>query len=375
MSPTHTLVTGGAGFVGSHLVDALLEQGHEVTVLDNLDPQAHEDGAPRFLNGGARLVTGDLRDRHAVADALEGAEVVFHQAGMVGNGQSMYELARYIDVNATGTAVLLEEVLRRRDTVRRVVAASSMVVYGDGAYRCEEHGPVAALPRRPSDLDARCWEPRCPRCHEFVSPVPTAEDFGLRPTSPYGIGKAACEQLVLVTGDAHGVECVALRYLNVYGPRQALGNPYTGVAAIFCTRLLSGRPPLIFEDGEQQRDLIHVDDVVRANLLAMSAEAAVGRAINVGTGTSITVDLLANILAAAIAPDITPEISQRWRSGDIRHCWADTTRARELLGFVAQTDRATALAELARWVATQRPIDRTEQAIAELTARGLIRGC
>lgn len=373
MSSAGVLVTGGAGFIGSHLVDALLERGHEVTVLDCLDPQAHEGGVPRFLNDGARLVTGDLRDHAAVAAALEGVEVVFHQGGMVGNGQSMYEMARYVDVNATGTAILLEEVLRRRDRIRRLVAASSMVVYGDGAYRCPEHGDVVALARAAADLDAGIWEPRCPHCRQFVEPIPTDESFRLRPTSPYGIGKEACEQLVLVAGEAHGLECVALRYLNVYGPRQALGNPYTGVAAVFCTRLLSGRRPLVFEDGRQRRDLVHVDDVVRANLLAMDAPAAVGAAINVGTGTSITVATLAAVLAEAIAPELVPEISGRWRSGDIRHCWADTRRARELLGFVPQVDREVALPALAAWVATEQPVDRTEEAIAELVARGVIR--
>ncbi|MBJ7610421.1 MAG: SDR family NAD(P)-dependent oxidoreductase [Candidatus Dormibacteraeota bacterium] len=373
MTAVRALVTGGAGFVGSHLVDALLEDGLDVTVLDNLDPQAHEGGVPRFLNGAARHIAGDLRDRDSVATAMEDVQVVFHQGGMVGNGQSMYEMARYIDVNARGTAVLMEEVLRRRDRVRRVVAASSMVVYGDGAYECQNHGVVSALPRAAADLDARRWEPRCPCCRAFVQPAPTAEDFLLRPTSPYAIGKLACEQLVLVTGEAHGIECVALRYLNVYGPRQALGNPYTGVAAVFCTRLLAGRPPLIFEDGEQQRDLVHVDDVVCANLRAMSSPKAVGQAINVGTGTSLTVRALADTLAHALAPQIEPEISQRWRAGDIRHCWADTRRARDLLGFVAQTDRSDALRRLAEWVAGEAPIDRTEAAMAELSARGLIR--
>lgn len=373
MTASRVLVTGGAGFVGSHLVDALLARGHHVVVLDNLDPQAHEGGVPRFLDPAAQLIVGDVRDRQTVAGALDGVEVVFHQAGMVGNGQSMYEMARYIDVNALGTAVLVEEVLRRRDTVRRLVAASSMVVYGDGAYSCAEHGTVSALPREPADLDAQRWEPRCPRCRAFVAPVPTAEDFRLRPTSPYAIGKQACEQLVLVAGQAHGIETVALRYLNVYGPRQALGNPYTGVAALFCTRLLNGRRPLIFEDGLQQRDLVHVDDVVTANLLAMDAPGAVGQALNIGTGTSATVASLALTLAAAIAPGLKPEITRRWRAGDIRHCWAETTRARELLGFVADTDRAVALGRLAEWVATQTPVDRTEAALAELAARGLIR--
>ncbi len=373
MTGERVLVTGGAGFVGSHLVDALLDAGHDVTVLDNLDPQAHEGGLPAFLHRSARLVRGDLRDRAAVADALDGVEVVFHQAGMVGNGQSMYEMARYIDVNALGTAVLMEEVLRRRDVVRRLVAASSMVVYGDGAYRCAEHGRVTAPPREAEDLAAHRWEPRCPVCRSFVEPVPTSEDSALAPTSPYAIGKLACEQLVLIAGRAHDIECVALRYLNVYGPRQALGNPYTGVAAIFCTRLLAGRRPLVFEDGEQQRDLVHVDDVVRANLLAMTSAAAVGHAVNVGTGASITVSALATTLARALAPGVEPDVSLRWRAGDIRHCWADTACARELLGFVAMKERAAALAELAEWVATRAPVDRTEDAVAELTARGLIR--
>ncbi len=372
MTAPRALVTGGAGFVGSHLVDALLARGHEVTVLDSLDPQAHEGGIARFLDPAARLVGGDLRDRDAVADALAGVEMVFHQGGMVGNGQSMYEMARYVDVNATGTAVLLEEVLRRRDSVRRVVAASSMVVYGDGAYRCPEHGVTAALPRRVADLREHRWEPRCPRCGAFVSPLPTVEDFRLRPTSPYGIGKAACEQLVLVAGEAHGLECVALRYLNVYGPRQALGNPYTGVAAIFCTRLLNGRPPLVFEDGGQLRDLVHVSDVVRANLLAMDAPAAPGCALNVGTGIPVSVASLATTLAAALAPGVEPDVSGRWRAGDIRHCWADISRARDVLGFTATTDRDSALSELAQWVASERPVDRTEAANAELSARGLI---
>jgi dTDP-L-rhamnose 4-epimerase len=373
VSAARVLVTGGAGFIGSHLVDALLERGHEVVVIDNLDAQAHEGGVARFVDPSARLIVGDVRDRDAVVAALDGVEVVFHQAGMVGNGQSMYEMARYVDVNGHGTAVLLEEVLRRRDTVRRVVAASSMVVYGDGAYHCVEHGVVSALPRDRADLDAHLWEPRCPHCMEFVAPVPTAEDSRLRPTSPYAIGKLAAEQLVLVTGESHGVDCVALRYLNVYGPRQALGNPYTGVAALFCTRLLSGRRPLIFEDGEQRRDLVHVDDVVRANLLAMDSTTTIGQALNIGTGESISVRSLATTLAGAIAPSVEPDVTQRWRAGDIRHCWADTARARDLLGFVATRDRAAALAELAEWVATEAPVDRTDAAIAELTARGLIR--
>ncbi|HVS42629.1 MAG TPA: NAD-dependent epimerase/dehydratase family protein [Candidatus Dormibacteraeota bacterium] len=367
------LVTGGAGFVGSHLVDALLEAGHAVRVLDNLDPQAHESGAPRFLSPEAELVEADLRHSPAVARALRGVEVVLHQAGMVGNGQSMYEIHRYVDVNSGGTAVLLEEVLRARDSVRRVVTASSMVVYGEGAYRCAEHGVVAPGLRRRADLDARRWENRCPRCGEAVEPVPTSEDHPLQPTSPYAISKRDCEELTLTTGHAHGLETVALRYLNVYGPRQALSNPYTGVAAIFSTRLLGGRRPLVFEDGRQRRDLVHVSDVVRANLLAMDAPGVVGLPVNVGTGVSITVRELALVLAAELGVDLEPEVTRRFRAGDIRHCVADVRRARDLLGFEARAVRSEALRDLARWVAGETPVDRTVAAVAALRERGLIR--
>jgi dTDP-L-rhamnose 4-epimerase len=367
------LVTGGAGFVGSHLVDALLQRGDRVRVLDNLDPQAHEGGVATHLSNHAELITGDLRDPVATGRALDGVEVVFHQAGMVGNGQSMYQIHRYVDVNAGGTAVLLEQALRRRDTVRRVVCASSMVVYGEGAYRCAEHGVVAPGLRRRDDLDRGLWEPRCPGCGTPVEAVPTREDHPLQPTSPYAISKRDAEELSLASGAAHGMETVALRYLNVYGPRQALSNPYTGVAAIFATQLLSGGAPVVFEDGMQRRDFVHVSDVVRANLLAAEAPDACGQAINVGTGSSLTILELATRLGALLGRDVAPRLTGSFRAGDIRHCWADVSRARELLGFTATADRDAALQDLAAWVCTQTPVDRTAAAHAELEARGLIR--
>lgn len=355
-------------------MDALLARGDRVRVLDNLDPQAHEGGRPRFVCRDAELVVGDLRDRDAVARALDGVDLVSHQGGMVGNGQSMYELHRYVDVNAAGTAILVEEVLARRDHVRRLVAASSMVVYGEGSYRCDEHGSVSPGPRREDDMRRRRWDPRCPRCGREVAPVPTAEDAPLHPVSPYAISKRDCEELVLVSGRAHRLETVALRYLNVYGPRQALGNPYTGVAAIFCARLLSGRRPLVFEDGEQRRDLTHVSDVVEANLLALDAPPAAGEAINVGTGRSISVRDLAGSLMRHLGRDeLVPDVTGEYRAGDIRHCWADVRKARELLAFEARADREARLRELAEWVARETPIDRTEDATAELRARGLVR--
>jgi dTDP-L-rhamnose 4-epimerase len=370
---TTVLVTGGAGFVGSHLVDALLQRGDRVRVLDSLDPQAHEGRVAAHLSRHAELLVGDLRDAALTARALDGVEVVFHQAGMVGNGQSMYEIRRYVDVNGCGTAVLLEEAVKRRDTVRRIVAASSMVVYGEGAYRCAEHGVVAPGLRRNSDLQRGAWEPRCPRCAHPVEAVPTEEDHPLHPTSPYAISKRDCEELVLTTGAAHGMETVALRYLNVYGPRQALSNPYTGVAAIFATQLLAGRRPVVFEDGMQRRDFVHVSDVVRANLLAAESQSAAGHAFNVGTGDSMTIADLARRLAALLGRDAQPDVTGSFRVGDIRHCWAGVTRARALLGFTATADRDSELRNLAEWVLDQAPVDRTAAALAELQARGLVR--
>jgi dTDP-L-rhamnose 4-epimerase len=366
------LVTGGAGFIGSHLIDALLEGGERVRVLDNLDPLAHSDGRPGHLSAEAELVVGDLRDKATVERALVGVERVFHLGGVVGNGESMMNVRRAVDHNAGGTATLLEAVIERRDNIRRLVAASSMVVYGEGSYRCREHGLVHP-PLRPLErLRRGDWEPPCPHCGEATRPAPTSEDAPLRPTSVYGITKRDQEELVLVLGRAHGLQTVVLRYLNVYGPRQALANPYTGVAAIFAARVLNGRPPLVFEDGGQIRDLVHVSDVVRATRAAMDARSATGHAVNVATGRRVRVLELAQLVAAALGSDLRPNVTGEFRAGDIRHCFADVTQARELLGFEASVSLDRGLPELAAWVAKQRVVERGDEAVAELRARGLV---
>jgi len=367
------LVTGGAGFIGSHLVDALVERGSRVRVLDNLDPLAHPSGAPpAHLNPEAELLLADVGDRDAVARALEGVDAVFHLGGVVGNGESMANIRRAVDANSAGTATLLEEILARRDHVRRVVVASSMAVYGEGAYRCAEHAEVAPPPRPVEQLRLRDWEPRCPYCGAPVESVPVTEDRPLRPTSVYGITKRDQEELGLVVGAAYGLEVVALRYLNTYGPRQALGNPYTGVAAIFAARLLGGTRPRVFEDGEQIRDLIHVSDTVGATVAAMDAPRAAGQALNVGTGRRVTIAALARDLAAALSTDLQPEVTGEFRAGDIRHCVADPSRARELLGWEAERPLGAGLAELAAWVARQRVTERGDEALADLRSRGLV---
>jgi dTDP-L-rhamnose 4-epimerase len=366
------LVTGGAGFIGSHLVDALLARGERVRVLDNLDPLAHPGGPPSHLDPEADLVEGDLRDARVVGRSLDGVDRVFHLGGVVGNGESMVNVRRAVDHNAGGTATLLEAVVARRDRIRRLVAASSMVVYGEGSYRCTEHGTVHP-PLRPSEqLRRRDWEPRCPDCRGPMEPIPTSEDAPLRPTSVYGITKRDQEELVLVLGRAYGVETVALRYLNVYGSRQALGNPYTGVAAIFAARVLNGKPPLVFEDGAQIRDLVHVSDVVRATVLAMDAPGAAGQAINVATGHRVRILELAGRIAAALGSDLSPEVTGAYRSGDIRHCFASASRARDRLGFEARTTLDEGLPQLADWVARNVVADRGDEALADLRSRGLV---
>jgi dTDP-L-rhamnose 4-epimerase len=367
------LVTGGAGFIGCHLVESLLGAGERVRILDNLDPLAHPGGAaPGHLPAEAELITGDLRDPDDVARALVGCDRVFHLGGIVGNGESMVNVRKAIDSNSGGTATLFEQVIARRDQVRRVVVASSMVVYGEGSYECPAHGEVAPGLRPVSQLRERRWEPECPQCGRELSPIPVREDRPLRPVSVYGISKRDTEELAMVLGEAYGIETVGLRYLNVYGPRQALGNPYTGVAAIFSARLLSGKRPLVFEDGRQIRDLVHVSDVVRATRAAMDAPDAPGHVFNIATGNRIRISELARSLAGLVAPGIEPEISGEFRAGDIRHCYASTDSARELLGFEAEVGLEDGLPELARWVASQTVAERGDEALAELRARGLV---
>ena len=367
------LVTGGAGFIGSHLVDGLLDEGHAVRVVDLLEPQVHgEGGWPEWLSADAERIRGDLRDADVVSRALDGVEAVFHQAAAVGVAQSMYEIERYVSVNALGAAALLEGVVARRDRIERLVVASSMSIYGEGAYVDADGDPVFPGLRPDAQLEARDWEPRDARGRPLVA-VPTPETKPLQPTSVYAVTKRDHEELFLAVGNAYRLPTVALRYFNAYGSRQALSNPYTGVAAIFSSRLLNGRAPLVNEDGAQSRDFVHVSDVVRANLLALRCAADGGRVFNVGTGRATTIRELAELLAERLGLDIQPEIGQRFRAGDIRHCVADVSRARDELGFEARVPFHSGVDEVIEWVRTQRPEDRVEQAVRELAKRGLSR--
>ncbi len=365
-----TLVTGGAGFIGSHLVRRLVSDGDEVVVLDSFESQVHGDEPSANLEG-VELIDGNVGDADVVDRALDGVDRVVHLAAAVGVGQSMYEIAAYVRENTMATATFLERLIARSTLPSRLVVASSMSIYGEGEYECPEHGAVAPHPRGEEQLLARRWECACPECGHTLEPRPTRETKPLIPTSIYAITKRDHEELCLVTGAAYGVPTVALRFFNVYGPGQALSNPYTGVAAIFASRLLNGRPPVIFEDGRQSRDFIHVSDIVEGILLALESDRAVGSAVNLGTGTPSTVDDMARLLAEGLKMEIEPERTAQYRAGDIRHCYADASRAQELLGFRTRVSLEEGMSELVEWLAGQEAEDRVDAATRELAARGL----
>ena len=370
------LITGGAGFVGSHLADALAASGHEVVLFDNLEPQVHGDGAdrPAYLDPAHRLVRGDIRDPDTVAPLVREADVVFHLAAMVGVGQSMYQVRRYTDVNAMGMASLLEALAAQRGRVRKLLVASSMSIYGEGAYECATCGRVAPKLRPASQLAAGDWEMHCPRCQAVLRPIPTDEDKPLYPTSIYAINKRDHEEMALAFGYAYDLPAVALRFFNIYGSRQALSNPYTGVAAIFCGRMLEGQVPRIYEDGHQQRDFVHVSDIVQACTLAMSSPAADYQVFNVGTGRPISVLQVFEALARELAFTAPPEIVQQFRAGDVRHCYADISRIRSLLGYAPARSFEEGVHELVGWVADQRGLTaRVPDAHAQLAHYGLVR--
>jgi dTDP-L-rhamnose 4-epimerase len=365
------LITGGAGFIGSHLADELLARGYRVRALDNLSPQVHGDwGArPAYLHEDVELIVGDVRDPQAVREALRDVDAVFHFAACVGVGQSMYEVARYTEVNNLGTAVLLEALVEH--PVERLVVASSMSLYGEGRY-VDERGRVIEGEERPLEqLRAGDWEPHGAN-GERLMPLATPETKRPSLSSVYALSKYDQERLCLMIGRAYGIPTVALRFFNVYGPRQALSNPYTGVLAIFASRLLNDNPPLIFEDGNQQRDFVSVYDVARACRLALETPGIAGGVYNIGSGNHYTVREIADRVAAAVGkPHIEPELTGRYRVGDIRHCFADISLARRDLGYEPQVSLDDGLSELAEWLEGQQAHDRTGEMQEELETRGL----
>lgn len=370
------MITGGAGFIGSHVADELLAHGYRVRVLDSLSPQTHgslaETGTPPdYLARDVEFQRGDIRDPAAVRRALVGVDAVYHLAALVGVGQSMYEIERYTSVNSVGTAVLLEALVER--PVERLIVASSMSIYGEGLYRRPEGQVVTAPERSEEQLRAHDWEVR-DTDGSPLSPVPTPESKTPALSSIYALTKYDQERMCLTVGRAYNLPTVALRFFNVYGTRQALSNPYTGVLAIFGSRFLNGRRPLVNEDGHQSRDFVSVQDVAQACRLSLEVPDAAHRAFNVGSGHSVSILALAQRMAEVLGLEhLAPEVTGNCRAGDIRHCFPDISLAREVLGYEPRVGLEDGLSALAAWLETQAAEDRVEEARAELVARGLTR--
>jgi dTDP-L-rhamnose 4-epimerase len=364
------LITGGGGFIGSHLADELLASGYFVRALDSLVPQVHATRErPEYLDPDVELIIGDVRDRASVDRALKGVDAVFHLAAQVGVGQSMYQLCDYTSTNVGGTATLLEALIAR--PVERLVVASSMSIYGEGLYRARDGSLVHNVERQMDRLAAGNWDPT-DAAGGALEPLQTPETKTPSLKSVYALTKYDQERLCLMMGEAYRLSTVAMRFFNVYGPRQALSNPYTGVLAIFGSRLLNGRSPIVFEDGNQRRDFVSVYDVARALRLALEVRAASGHSFNVGSGVSSSVCEIASRMAATLGMEnVLPDITGQYRVGDIRHCFADISRARQVLGYEPQVSLDEGLMELAGWLGGQEAFDRVAEANAELAARGL----
>lgn len=364
------LITGGAGFIGSHVCDLLVSKGYQVRLFDNLSPQVHTDGRrPEYLHRDAELIVGDVRDSERLGRALHGVDAVIHLAAAVGVGQSMYEIVSYTQNNEVGTAVLLEALAKM--PVARLVCASSMSIYGEGLTRNGRGKTVMPSERPVEQLRRGSWE-LLDGDGVPLRPVPTPESKQPSLSSVYALNKFAQERLCLVAGKAYDIPTVALRFFNVYGPRQALSNPYTGVLAIFAARLLNGRAPLVFEDGHQRRDFVHVSDVANAVLLALESDRS-SEVYNVASGVSRSILSIAEELARVMRRnDVAPQLVGKYRAGDIRHCFADIGKIRDELGFTPRVQFNDGLQELAEWLVDQRADDRVEHATAELESRGLV---
>lgn len=365
------LITGGAGFIGSYLADALLRRGYEVRALDNLSAQVHGPDAvrPAYLDSDVELVIGDVADPNAVRSALRGVDGVFHLAATVGVGQSMYQVARYTNTNNLGTAILLEALIER--PVEKLIVASSMSVYGEGLYRDAGGAIVNVVERDVAHLRRGIWELQ-DQSGRPLSPIPTPEMKQPSLASIYALSKYDQERMCLMVGAAYDIPVAAMRFFNVYGPHQALSNPYTGVLAIFAARLLNGNRPLVFEDGLQRRDFVHVLDVAECCCLAFEIPAAAGQVFNVGSGTSVTVNEIAQELAEQLEKqELIPEITRKYRVGDIRHCFADISWTRRVLGYHPRISLEEGLRDLAVWLEGQTAADRVVEAHRALELRGL----
>jgi dTDP-L-rhamnose 4-epimerase len=372
------LITGGAGFIGSFLVDELVKKGHRVTIYDNLDTQVHINGkSPDYLNPEAEFIHGDVCNYDAFKKVISDNEIIFHFAAKVGVGQSQYEIKRYVDVNIGGTANLLDILVNTKNKVKKVVVAGSMSSYGEGLYKCKKCGVVQPNLRPEEQLRKNLWGLYCPRrpavgCNNVLKPVKTPENAQLNCNSIYALTKKAQEEMSLVIGKTYKIPTVVFRFFNVYGPRQSLSNPYTGVAAIFMSRIKNNNPPVIFEDGLQTRDFIYVSDIVKVCIIAMENDKADYDVFNVGSGNPLTILEIAQTISRVYNKDIEPEVTNSFRKGDVRHCYADISKIKSKLGFKPGIDFYTGIKKLTDWAKTSEAIDKYTQAQKELKEKSLI---
>lgn len=354
----NVLVTGGAGFIGSHLVDRLVEEGYKVRVLDNFEPQVHQGKKPKYLNRGAEYIEGDVRNEADLKKALKNIDCLFHLAAKVGVGQSMYEIRDYVSSNTYGTSVLLDFIINNKVPLKKIVVASSMSIYGEGMYLCAKCGEKAPYLRGEKQLKERRWELECPECGVKLASIPTNESKKPLSTSIYALTKKDQEELCMITGYSYRIPTVALRFFNVYGPRQSLSNPYTGACAIFSSRIKNDRSTLIYEDGLQTRDFIDVRDTVAACVLAMESARADYNSFNVGTGKATTIREVAATLTKLYGKALKPEIVNRFRIGDIRHCYADISSIKGI-GFNPRYSLEEGLGYLVEWGRKEESVDKT----------------
>lgn len=362
------LVTGGAGFIGSFLTDKLVELGHKVTIYDAIEPQVHHDKLPDYINKKAKFIRKDVLDYASFKKAACDAEAIFHFAALVGVGQSQYEISKYVNININGTANLLDILANNKHKCKKLVVASSMSVYGEGTYLCSKCGRV-----KPFERDGKSWDPPCPNCNGKITPTTTLETDPLHATSIYAITKKTQEEMVLNFGESYSIPAVALRFNNVYGPRQSLSNPYTGVVAIFISRVKNNQPPVIYEDGLQTRDFVSVHDIAAACALALERDKANNQVMNVGTGLGVSILDIAKIIIKTFKSDVKPEITFKLRSGDIRHFVSDISKIKKLFNYKPAVTIEKGIKELISWSQKTNALDIFNSANSELQKRKLLK--
>ena len=371
------LITGGAGFIGSRLCEKLFDQGNNITVLDNLSKQIHGNGESFLFNkikDKCTFIKGDVRDKNDWAHAIKNQQIIIHLAAETGTGQSMYEIAKYTNVNVLGTSHMLEILANSNHNVKKIIVASSRSIYGKGKYNCEAHGVQYPSKRKEEDMKKGEFNPKCSMCNSTLNVLPTDEQSKIHPSSIYGINKQQQEQMVMIMGESLSISTVAFRYQNVYGPGQSLSNPYTGILSIFSTRILNGNNLDLYEDGEETRDFVYIEDVVDATILGIEKEEANGHVFNVGSGVSTRVIDVANTLKRLYNSENNITISGKFRLGDIRHNFADLSKLKDILGFTPKYNFERGITEFVNWVKTQEVMeDKYEKSIQQLKNKGLIK--